>query len=65
MNDRDLLARLIAGPASGSELARAAGLTRAAVWKQVEALRAAGLAIEASPGQGYSLRPVPRLREPD
>ena len=65
MNDRDLLARLIAGPASGSELARAAGLTRAAVWKQVQALRAAGLAIEASPGQGYVLRQPPQLLDAD
>lgn len=41
---------------SGSELAARAGVTRAAVWKQVEALREAGVAIEASAGRGYRLQ---------
>lgn len=63
MDERDLVARLSAGPASGAELARAAGLTRAAVWKQVEALRAAGLPVEAVPGRGYALARVPDLLE--
>jgi BirA family biotin operon repressor/biotin-[acetyl-CoA-carboxylase] ligase len=40
---------------SGSELAARFGVTRAAVWKRIEALRAAGLAIEAVAGQGYRL----------
>lgn len=55
MDERALLQRLIAGPASGDELARASGQTRAAVWKRIEALRDAGLPIEASPGRGYAL----------
>lgn len=55
MSDRELLARLCQGPASGAELARASGITRAAVWKRVEALRAAGVGILASPGRGYAL----------
>ncbi|MFT4196809.1 MAG: bifunctional biotin--[acetyl-CoA-carboxylase] ligase/biotin operon repressor BirA [Pseudoxanthomonas sp.] len=50
-----LLRRLAQGPASGDALARAAGLTRAAIWKQVQALREAGVAIEAAAGRGYAL----------
>ncbi|GAB2493225.1 bifunctional biotin--[acetyl-CoA-carboxylase] ligase/biotin operon repressor BirA [Pseudoxanthomonas sangjuensis] len=53
--ERELLQRLCAGPASGGELARAGGLTRAAIWKRIEALRAAGIEIQAQPGRGYAL----------
>lgn len=53
--DRALLSRLGGGPVSGDALAREAGLTRAAVWKRIEALRAAGLTIEARAGRGYAL----------
>jgi len=57
--ERELLQRLCAGPASGGELARAGGLTRAAIWKRIEALRAAGIEIQAQPGRGYALaRPL-------
>ena len=62
MDERELVARLSAGPASGADLARAAGLTRAAVWKQVQALRAAGLPVEAVPGRGYALARAPEPR---
>ncbi|KGM53676.1 biotin--protein ligase [Lysobacter daejeonensis GH1-9] len=55
MDDRVLLEQLIAGPATGDALARHAGLTRAAVWKRIEALREAGVPIEAKPGRGYVL----------
>ncbi len=55
MDERSLLARLIEGPASGDALARASGQTRAAVWKRIEALREAGVPIEARPGRGYAL----------
>ncbi|WP_408952537.1 bifunctional biotin--[acetyl-CoA-carboxylase] ligase/biotin operon repressor BirA [Lysobacter sp. Hz 25] len=55
MDDRALLQHLIAGPATGDALASAAGQTRAAVWKRIEALREAGIAIEAKPGRGYAL----------
>jgi BirA family biotin operon repressor/biotin-[acetyl-CoA-carboxylase] ligase len=55
MNDRELLQRLIAGPASGDALARASGQTRAAVWKRIAALREAGIAIAAQAGRGYTL----------
>lgn len=53
--ERALLQRLAAGPVSGDLLAREAGLTRAAVWKRIAALRDAGIAIAASPGRGYQL----------
>ncbi|UHQ22772.1 bifunctional biotin--[acetyl-CoA-carboxylase] ligase/biotin operon repressor BirA [Lysobacter sp. 5GHs7-4] len=55
MDERALLQRLIDGPASGDALARACGQTRTAVWKRIEALREAGVAIEAKPGRGYAL----------
>ncbi len=62
MDERALLQRLAAGPASGADLARATGLTRAAVWKRVEALREAGVEIQARPGEGYALaRPMQLL----
>ncbi len=53
--ERALLQRLAAGAVSGDVLAREAGLTRAAVWKRIDALRAAGIAIAAAPGRGYRL----------
>jgi BirA family biotin operon repressor/biotin-[acetyl-CoA-carboxylase] ligase len=54
--DRELLLRLAAAPATGAALAGAGGLTRAAVWKRIDGLRAAGVSIDARPGQGYALR---------
>ncbi|MEP6908333.1 MAG: bifunctional biotin--[acetyl-CoA-carboxylase] ligase/biotin operon repressor BirA [Pseudoxanthomonas sp.] len=54
--ERDILQRLIAGPVSGDVLAREAGLTRAAMWKRVQALRDAGVEIDAQAGRGYALR---------
>lgn len=62
--DRALLSRLAQGPVSGDALAREAGLTRAAVWKRIEALRAAGLRIEAQAGRGYALAAPADLLEP-
>ena len=53
--ERTLLQRLAQGPVSGAQLAREAGLTRAAMWKRIEALREAGVAIRAIPGRGYAL----------
>lgn len=40
---------------SGEWLGRALGVSRAAVWKQVEALRKRGVAISVAPGKGYRL----------
>lgn len=65
MNERDLLTRLIAGPVSGDALARAAGLTRAAVWKRIDALRAAGVDIDARRGRGYVLPHALELLDAD
>ena len=56
MDERALLERLGEGPAPGDDLARDAGLTRAAIWKRIDALRGAGIGIDARPGQGYALR---------
>lgn len=60
-SERDVLQRLMVGPVSGDVLAQEAGLTRAAVWKRIEALREAGVEIDAQPGRGYRLRHVPEL----
>ncbi|WP_251343685.1 biotin--[acetyl-CoA-carboxylase] ligase [Haloplanus halophilus] len=46
------------GPVSGPELADRLGVSRAAVWKQVEALREAGFDV-ASDAAGYAVRGVP------
>ena len=52
----DLLALLAGGgEVSGADVAVALGITRAAVWKQIEQLRAHGLAVHAEAGRGYRL----------
>lgn len=63
--ERELLLRLAAGPATGDALVQGTGLTRAAVWKRVEALREAGVRIEAQPGRGYALAEPLDLLERD
>lgn len=51
---------------SGQELSRRLGLSRAAVWKAVEALRREGYEIEARTGLGYRLTAAPdALTEPE
>lgn len=56
MQPGELLAALAPGePLSGTALAAEAGVTRAAIWKQVEALRARGVPIEARGAAGYRL----------
>lgn len=56
MQARQLLAALAPGQAiSGAQLAERFGVTRAAIWKQVEALRARGVPIEARGSAGYRL----------
>ena len=53
---RDLLEALAGGDSvSGAALARKAGVTRAAVWKQIESLRLKGVPVEAKVGGGYRL----------
>lgn len=63
LGERALLQRLAAGPVGGDVLAREAGLTRAAVWKRIDALRDAGIAIDAVPGRGYHLEQALDLLE--
>ena len=56
MQPAQLLAALAAGESlSGAALAIQTGVTRAAIWKQVEALRARGVPIEARGAAGYRL----------
>lgn len=55
MDDRELLLQLEAGCHSGDALARAFGVTRAAVWKRIRGLRAAGVEIGGKAGEGYAL----------
>jgi BirA family biotin operon repressor/biotin-[acetyl-CoA-carboxylase] ligase len=57
-----LLAELkrVPGTVSGGEVSRALGVTRAALWKQVQRLRRLGYEIEATPRVGYRL-----VRSPD
>jgi BirA family biotin operon repressor/biotin-[acetyl-CoA-carboxylase] ligase len=47
------------GAASGEELSARLGVSRAQVWKYVEALRGLGYAIEGEPGGGYRLVSAP------
>jgi len=63
---RRLLHALSAGqPVSGAVLAQEAGMTRAAIWKHVAALRKQGLPISAQAGKGYCLPWPIQLLEPD
>jgi BirA family biotin operon repressor/biotin-[acetyl-CoA-carboxylase] ligase len=50
---------------SGEELSRGLGVTRSAVWKHVESLRAAGYAIAAAPHRGYRFGAAPDRLLPD
>lgn len=53
----EIIRLLKAGPefTSGQRLSSALGISRAAIWKHIEALRALGYRIEASPSKGYRL----------
>lgn len=44
---------------SGEAISRRLGVSRTAVWKQIEALRAAGYQVEAAPRRGYRLMSRP------
>ncbi len=46
---------------SGEEISKTLGVSRAAVWKSVQALRAEGCRIDSVPNRGYCLRPSARL----
>ncbi|WP_164274035.1 bifunctional biotin--[acetyl-CoA-carboxylase] ligase/biotin operon repressor BirA [Stenotrophomonas sp. B1-1] len=64
MDDRQLLAKLAAGRLSGDALARELGQTRAAIWKRIQGLRAAGVDIQGRAGEGYGLTRVLELLDP-
>lgn len=51
--------------ASGADLARDLGISRAAVWARIEELRGLGYDIEASPHRGYTLRGTPGVLHAD
>jgi BirA family biotin operon repressor/biotin-[acetyl-CoA-carboxylase] ligase len=55
---RALLDALAAGPTTGPALASELGVSRAAVWKQVEALREEGFGVESG-DDGYRVTDVP------
>ena len=65
MQPQQLLAVLASGETlSGSRLAAEAGITRAAIWKQIEALRQRGVPIETAGAAGYRLPwPIQMLEE--
>ena len=54
-----------AGTISGAELSQKLGVSRAAVWAHIEALRQLGYDIEASPHQGYRLLNAPDVLHAD
>lgn len=63
---QSLLARLANGDwHNGEQLASAAGISRAGVWKQVSKLRELGLDVETSRQKGYRLPNALPLLEPD
>ena len=58
-----VLDALAEGPVSGPDLAERLAVSRAAVWKHVEALREAGFAVESG-DDGYALAGVPEFGGP-
>jgi len=50
---------------SGAQLSAAQGVSRAQVWKDVEALREQGYVVDATPGGGYQLREAPDRLYPE
>ena len=51
-------------PLSGEAMSRALGVSRAAVWKAMEALRQEGYEISSAPRRGYWLEKSPDLLSP-
>ncbi len=49
------------GFVSGAQISKTLGVSRTAVWKQIEALRELGYKIEAVPSRGYHLLEAPDL----
>lgn len=57
----DLFRQAATGYVSGARLSEALGVSRTAVWKQIEQLRQLGYRIEAVPSRGYRLCSTPDL----
>ena len=57
---KEVLSAIDAGPISGPSIADRLGISRAAVWKHVEALREEGFDIR-SPNEGYTLESIPEF----
>ncbi len=55
----DLLRQHGGEPLSGEEISRVIGVSRTAIWKQINTLRELGYAIEAVTSRGYRLLAVP------
>jgi BirA family biotin operon repressor/biotin-[acetyl-CoA-carboxylase] ligase len=53
------------GSVSGADLSRKLGISRAAIWARIQALRELGYDIEASPHLGYRLLSAPDLLHAD
>ncbi|MBP2019747.1 BirA family biotin operon repressor/biotin-[acetyl-CoA-carboxylase] ligase [Symbiobacterium terraclitae] len=60
-----LFAAAEGGWVSGEAISRSLGVSRTAVWKQVEALRTLGYLVEAAPRKGYRLIARPDLITPE
>ena len=62
----DILSFLISGEwVSGEEMAKRLGISRAAVWKQIQKLRHKGYEVSASTRKGYRLAKKPDLLDTD
>lgn len=64
---KDHVLRLLSSaqaPLSGEAMSRELHVSRAAVWKAIEALRGEGYAIDSRPGLGYQLLSSPDLLSP-
>ena len=62
MTREDVLTLLLAQPdrpLSGEAMSRQLGVSRAAVWKAIEALRQEGYVISSAPNRGYRLESAP------
>src|SRR5262245_37716927 len=53
------------GAISGADLSQKLGISRAAIWSRIQALRELGYDIEASPHRGYRLVSAPDLLHAD
>ena len=59
MTEKILAELLKRGNVSGQAISEELGVTRAAIWKQIEHLRSLGFEIESAGRQGYKLRACP------